>query len=39
MKPLRTAVIVLVTVAAVLAARRWAAVPIYIASDSMAPPW
>jgi signal peptidase I len=37
MKPLRTAIIVLVTVAAVLAARRWAAVPIYIASDSMAP--
>lgn len=37
MKPLRTTVIVLLTVAAVLAVRKWAAVPIYIASDSMAP--
>lgn len=37
MKPLRTAVIVIVTVAAVLAVRRWVAAPIYIASESMAP--
>jgi len=37
MKPLRTTLIVLLTIAAVLAVRRWVAVPIYIASDSMAP--
>ena len=37
MKPLRTSLIILATVAAVLAARRWLAEPIYIASDSMAP--
>lgn len=37
MKPLRTAVIVVVTVAAALFVRRWVAAPIVIASDSMAP--
>lgn len=37
MKPLRTSVIILVTAAAVLAARHWLGEPIYIASDSMAP--
>lgn len=37
MKPLRTTLIALITVAAALAVRRWAAAPIYIASDSMAP--
>ena len=37
MKPLRTAIIVILTVAAALAVRRWVAAPIYIASDSMAP--
>ena len=37
MKPLRTTIIVIVTIAAVLAVRRWVAAPIYIASDSMAP--
>lgn len=37
MEPLRTAVIVIVTVAAALAFRRWVAAPIYIASESMAP--
>ena len=37
MKPLRTTLIVVFTIAAVLAARRWIAEPIYIASDSMAP--
>lgn len=37
MKPLRTTVIIILTVAAVLAARRWLGEPIYIASDSMAP--
>jgi signal peptidase I len=37
MKPLRTSVIILGTVAAVLAVRTWLAEPIYIASDSMAP--
>lgn len=37
MKPLRTAVIVIVTVTAVLAVRQWVAAPIYIASESMAP--
>ena len=37
MKPLRTAVIVIVTAAAALGFRRWVAAPIYIASDSMAP--
>lgn len=37
MKPLRTAVIVIVTVAAVLTVRQWVAAPIYIASESMAP--
>lgn len=37
MKPLRTALIVIVTVAAVLSVRKWVAAPIYIASESMAP--
>ena len=37
MKPLRTTLIVIITVAAVLCGRRWIAEPIYIASDSMAP--
>ncbi|MCM2267290.1 MAG: signal peptidase I [Elusimicrobiales bacterium] len=37
MKPLRTTLIVVLTVAAALAARRWLGEPIYIASDSMAP--
>jgi signal peptidase I len=37
MKPLRTTIIILVTLAAVFAVRRWVAAPIYIASDSMAP--
>jgi len=37
MKPIRTTIIVIITVAAVLAARRWLVEPIYIASDSMAP--
>lgn len=37
MKPFRTALIILITIAAVLACRRWVAEPIYIASDSMAP--
>ncbi|OGR41888.1 MAG: signal peptidase I [Elusimicrobia bacterium GWA2_61_42] len=37
MKPIRTTLIVIITVAAVLAARRWLIEPIYIASDSMAP--
>ncbi len=37
MKPLRTTLIVLVTLAAMLALRRWVGEPIYIASDSMAP--
>ena len=37
MKPLRTALIVIITVVSVLAARRWLGEPIYIASDSMAP--
>jgi signal peptidase I len=37
MKPIRTTLIVLLTVAAVLGARRWLVEPVYIASDSMAP--
>jgi signal peptidase I len=37
LKPLRTLIIIAVTVACVLAARRWIGEPIYIASDSMAP--
>jgi len=37
MRPIRTTLIVILTVAAMLAARRWVAEPIYIASDSMAP--
>ena len=37
MKPLRTAVIIAVTVAAMLAVRSWVGEPIYIVSDSMAP--
>ena len=37
MKPLRTTLIIILTVAAMLACRRWLAEPIYIASDSMAP--
>lgn len=37
MRPVRTTLIVIVTVLAVLAARRWLGEPIYIASDSMAP--
>lgn len=37
MNPVRTSVIVIVTVACALAARRWLGEPIYIASDSMAP--
>ncbi len=37
MKPLRTTLIIILTIAAVLACRRWVAEPIYIASDSMAP--
>lgn len=37
MKPLRTTLIILITVAAMLACRRWVGEPIYIASDSMAP--
>ncbi len=37
MKPIRTALIAIATIAAVLAVRRWIGEPIYIASDSMAP--
>ncbi|MDD5208043.1 MAG: signal peptidase I [Elusimicrobiales bacterium] len=37
MKPLRTAIIAIVTLAAALGVRQWVAAPIYIASDSMAP--
>ncbi|MBI4349993.1 MAG: signal peptidase I [Elusimicrobia bacterium] len=37
LKPLHAALIILFTIAAALAGRRWIAVPIYIASDSMAP--
>lgn len=37
MKPIRTTLIVILTIAVGLAARRWVAEPIYIASDSMAP--
>lgn len=37
MKPIRTTFIIVITVLCVLAARRWAGEPIYIASDSMAP--
>lgn len=37
MNPIRTTIIVIITVACALAARRWLAEPIYIASDSMAP--
>jgi len=37
MKPLRTTVIVVVTLAAALFVRRWVAAPIVIASESMAP--
>lgn len=37
MNPLRTALIIVLTVAAMLAARAWLGEPIYIASDSMAP--
>jgi signal peptidase I len=37
MKPLRTTLIVVITVAAALFVRRWVAAPIVIASDSMAP--
>jgi len=37
MKPLRTGLIVIITVAAVMGLREWVVAPIYIASDSMAP--
>lgn len=37
MHPVRTTLIVLATIAVMLAVRRWVAAPIYIASDSMAP--
>ncbi len=37
MKPFRTALIILITTAAMLAVRQWVAVPVYIASDSMYP--
>jgi len=37
MQPLRTSLIIIITVAAVFAVRRWVVEPIYIASDSMAP--
>lgn len=37
MNPLRTGLIVLITVTAMLAVRQWLGEPIYIASDSMAP--
>ncbi len=37
MKPLRTTLIIAITLAAALAVRAWIAEPIYIASDSMAP--
>jgi signal peptidase I len=37
MRPLRTTLTILITVAAVLAVRAWLIEPIYIASDSMAP--
>ena len=37
MKPLRTTIIVIITLAAAFAVRRWVAAPIYIASESMAP--
>ncbi len=37
MKPIRTTVIIILTLAAVFAFRHWIAEPIYIASDSMAP--
>ena len=37
MNPLRTSVIILITVAGMLALRSWVCEPVYIASDSMAP--